>query len=97
MSATNAQEKKREAAKLRKRQQREREKAHKQAMDAEVINVEIYKGTRQCLDKLMIELGYTEQSEIITHLLHGAHRLLECDKSQIQELLKCDWELKRKA
>ena len=78
----------REAARLRKQKQRERQKAHKAAMGAEVIHVEIFKGTRQCIDELMVKLDYTEQSELITRLLHGAHRLMECDKSQIEELLK---------
>ncbi|MCW7552583.1 hypothetical protein NX722_07955 [Endozoicomonas gorgoniicola] len=82
------QEKKREAARLRKRKQRERQRAWKQARGAENLNLEIYKGTRACLEELMTGLDYTEQAEVITRLIHGAHRLMERDKSQIEEFLK---------
>lgn len=83
-------EKKREAARLRKRKrkQRERQRTWKQARGAEHLNLEVYKGTRTCLDELMAELDYTEQAEVITRLIHGAHRLMKCDKSQIEEWLK---------
>lgn len=88
MTDHDKQKKKREAARLRKQKQRARQKEHREACGAEVINLEIYYGTRQQLDALMAEGGYTEQSEVMTLLINGAARLLERDKSQLKELLR---------
>lgn len=81
-------EKKREADRLRKRKSRAKLKAKKAARGAEVVETEIYRGTRHCLDELMTTLDYEQEAEIITRLIHGAHRLLQCDRSQVEALLK---------
>ncbi|GAA4652360.1 hypothetical protein GCM10023116_46440 [Kistimonas scapharcae] len=81
-------EAKREAARDRKRKQRERERAHKAACGAHTINFELYQGTRDCMDDMMKVGGFEEQGELITRLLHGAHRVMLRDKSRFNELLK---------
>ena len=81
-------DKKKAAARERKRRQREREKAHKQACGAHTIHFELFKGTRACLDELMEAGGFTEQSELFTLLIHGAHRELMRDKSRFAELVQ---------
>ena len=80
-------EKKRKAAAERQRKCRAKKKAWQKARGAEELNMKIYRGTAKCLQSLMDELDYKEQAELITRLIHGAHRLLECDRSQVEELL----------
>lgn len=83
-------EKKRKAAAERQRKCRAKKKAWQEARGAESFNMQIYRGTAQCLQELMDELEYDEKAELLTRLIHGAHRLMECDRSQIEELLRCD-------
>ncbi len=79
---------KREKARERKRKQRDRERAHKEACGAHTINFELYQGTRQCMDELMQAGGFEEQGELMTRLIHGAHRDLLRDESRFNELVK---------
>ena len=87
MSSPEAQ-KKRLAARERKRKQREKEKVWNRERGAETVSVEMYKGTLECLQELMTELDYDQQAELITRLIHGAHQLMRCDMSQIEQLLE---------
>ena len=80
-------EEKREADRIRQQKYRARKRAHKKARGAEVISVEIFRGTRRCIDELMIAGEFEEQSELITLLLHGAHKLMERDKSRFEDLI----------
>ncbi|WP_299726790.1 hypothetical protein [uncultured Endozoicomonas sp.] len=80
-------EEKREADRIRQQKYRARKKAHKQARGAETISLEIFKGTRNCINELMVAGEFEEQAELITLLLHGAHKLMLRDKSRFNDLI----------
>lgn len=90
MTDQEKKEKQRIAARDRKRAERARKAEHKKACGAHTVSLELYRGTRQCMNELMEAGGFTEQSELLTLLLHGAHRELQRDKSRFAELVRCD-------
>ena len=85
------QERTRRLARERKQKQRERQKAHKQAVGAQELRFEIYRGTAEALDRIAAAGGFEEKAEVLTLLIHSADTLLKRDPSQFKKFVnvKC--------
>lgn len=78
---------KRRKAKERKQAQRERERQHKKEVGAKTFRFEMYRGTREALDRIQSFGEFEETAEVITLLIHSADQLIKRDPSQLKELL----------
>lgn len=75
----------RKAAAKRQAEKRKREAAHNKKLGLEQVCVySQFKGTRACLNQLKKDHGFTQDSEVITLLIHNA---ANSDLSQQAELL----------
>lgn len=80
-------EKQRAQARERKRRQRLREAEHKAAVGSRMMQLELYRGTAEALQRLC-EIGeFEEPAEVITLLIHGADALAKRDTSRFKELV----------
>lgn len=70
----------------RKREQREREAKHLEAMDASKLEMVLYKGTREALERIMTRAGFEEQEEAVTVLIHNLDKLKSCDSHVFEKL-----------
>lgn len=69
----------------RKRKQREKEAEHREAVGAELFSMDMFRGTRECLDQLKADHCFEEDGEIVTLLIHN---LANCDMSRQSALLQ---------
>lgn len=76
-----------EQARERKRRQRQREAAHKAAVGAKTMQLELYRGTAEALQRLCEKGGFEEPAEVITLLIHGADDLAKRDMSRFTQLV----------
>ncbi|MGV6475395.1 hypothetical protein [Azotobacter vinelandii] len=71
----------------RKRAQREREAERLKRLGHRVMQLELYQGTADALDRLCKLGGFEQPAEVITLLIHAADRLAERDRSLFAELV----------
>ena len=80
-------ERQRLLARNRKRRQRARQREHKARMGARTLSFEIYQGTDQALKELCQLAEFQDASELLTHLIHQAHKLAKRDLSRFQHFV----------
>lgn len=68
----------------RQADKRKRDAEHRAAVGAELFSMDIFRGTRECLDQLKADHGFEDDGEIVTLLIHN---LNNCDMSRQKELL----------
>lgn len=86
-SADHKAERQRILARNRKRRQRDRQREHKARMGARTLSFEIYKGTDQALREVCDLGGFQVAGELITLLIHKAHKLAKRDTSRFQRFV----------
>ena len=71
----------------RMREKRARDKLREEerlaALLAKTIKLQLYHGTNEALDRLLIETGIDEPQDVITRLIHGAKLLTPEQKQAI--------------
>jgi hypothetical protein len=71
----------------RMREKRARDKLREEerlaVLLAKTIKLQLYHGTNEILDRLLIETGIDEPQDVITRLIHGAKLLSEEQKQAI--------------
>ncbi|MEH6575775.1 MAG: hypothetical protein V7731_01740 [Amphritea sp.] len=69
-----------------KQRQREREKGKNEAAGVKEIRFDALKGTHQAVDELKEFGGFDETTEVMTLMIHSAHKHMKCDPSRFEEL-----------
>lgn len=73
----------------RMREKRARDKLREEerlaVLLAKTIKLQVYQGTNEILDRLLIQTGIDEPQDVITRLIHGAKLLTEEQKKAIFE------------
>ncbi|WP_271270259.1 hypothetical protein [Aliamphritea hakodatensis] len=72
------------SAAKRKAEQLQREKEHREAVGAQLFQMDMFRRTREHLDKLKSDHGFEEDGEVVTLLIHN---IANCDMSRQKELL----------
>lgn len=71
----------------RMREKRARDKLREEerlaVLLAKTIKLQVYQGTNEILDRLLIETGIDEPQDVITRLIHGAQHLTPEQKKAI--------------
>ncbi|SEQ90066.1 hypothetical protein SAMN04244573_02479 [Azotobacter beijerinckii] len=72
----------------RKRAQREREAERLKRLGHRVMQLELYQGTADALDRLCQIGGFEQPAEVITLLIHSADQIAKRDPSRFAELVR---------
>lgn len=88
MNELNIAERKRLQARERQRAKRERERKHREAMEVSELRMELYRGTREALERVCKAGQFNQPAELLTLMIHNMDELAERDPSRFAELIK---------
>lgn len=71
----------------RKAAQRQREAERRARLGCRVMQLEMYQGTAEALDRICKAGGFEQPAEVITLLIHSADRLSRRDMSRFIEMV----------
>lgn len=70
----------------RKRDQRKRDAERRARLGGRVMQLEMYQGTADALERLCKEYGFEQPAELITRMIHSLDNLQKRDVSRFNEL-----------
>jgi|GEM_PF-1025478 len=79
--------KSREMAKLRKQEQRDRDRQHREECGFREARMEMGSGTWRYIELIQAHGGYEKYAEAITTIIHRVGELIERDPSQYEHLI----------
>lgn len=79
-------EHKRQQARERQRAKRVRDRKKRAAMQSSVLHLELYKGTREALERICAAGEFEEPAELLTLMIHRLDELQQRDPSRFSEL-----------
>ncbi|MEH6578589.1 MAG: hypothetical protein V7731_16125 [Amphritea sp.] len=81
----------REANTKGKQKSRKAKAEHNQKIGLEPFNMEMGRGTREALERIMAAGEFEVSAEAVTVLIHNADEILKRDMSQVDCLLNVTW------
>lgn len=76
----------RKQARERQRAKRARDRQKREVMQSSVLRLELYKGTREALERICVAGQFEQPQELLTLMIHRLDDLQQRDPSRFKEL-----------